>query len=102
MAKHYATKMNDISEKVDYLSTIEKAITAIEAMDFSYLSTAEQNKLTTICSKLNTFVNEVSTRMDRDIENLANKGEQKEKLKEVNQKLKKLSPEQMDKLLSSL
>lgn len=102
MAKHYAKKMNDTAEKVEYLSTIENALMAIEDMDFSYLSTVEQNKLTTICSKLHTFINDVSFRMDGDIKNITIKSENKEKLKEVNKKLKSLSPEKFDKLLSTL
>ena len=102
MGKHYASKVSTYEDKVKIVSPLESAITNMEELDRTYLSTVEISKLQTLIKKADELNTIIVYRMNKDIENQENKGEKKQKLKEVNKKLKTLTPEQMDKLLSTL
>lgn len=102
MAKHYATKVNDTIEKIAIVDKFMQASDRLKQIDELYLSTTEQKKLFTIVDKIHALYEEVNRRMEVDIKGIETKDEQKQKLKEVNKKLKTLSPEKLDKLLSTL
>ncbi len=103
--RKHPTKVMNEEQKEAILSTYVEALTSIDenaVLNVDYLSTNELSKLKTISEKLSSFIEVLDTRLTTDLQKVTVSVEVKEKRKLINQKITRLSPEELDNLLSKL
>lgn len=97
--RKHAIKVRSQDEKVEKINPLRDALTHLKEVDTEYFTTLELSRLDTIINKLDKFIDEAYTRMSTDLEKASISEEEREKKKALAEKLKHLSPEQIDKLL---
>lgn len=92
-------KVKSVEEKSSISKAWDDAINALEDVDTNYFTVSEKAKFNTIQKKITNLFNEIHMRMNRDIEKKFISETEKEYKKELLSKVKKMSADELKKLL---